>query len=293
MRFWKFLLGGLVLASVSIWLLALSGEDPKNFNIIACDVGQGDAILVTYGQVQILTDGGSNSKVLSCLEKYIPAVDRTIELVVLTNPDRDHYGGLIEVFKRYEVQTLLANSSDKSSSEYQVLKNLVGGGTTSVIYPKEGMVVRAGEIQLDILWPTDFYYTSESTPSEVKKQLGSTPLRDKPNNFSIVTYLKFGEFDTLLTGDIEEETSDIIADKIISGYSNTSFEYLKVPHHGSNNGLTKKLLDTVKPEIAVISAGKNNSYGHPRAEILDMLSKAGVQIRRTDLEGDILWKINQ
>lgn len=293
MRAWKYLLVLMFVLAITVWIIVFfQKSQTSTFRLIACDVGQGDAILVVYGTTQILMDGGPGLKVINCLEKYLPLTDRKLELVVLTNPDFDHYGGLIEVFKRYEVHTLLANSNDKSSSEYGVLKSLVGGSATTVIYPKEGMVMRSGEIQLDILWPTDFYYLAQADLDQDKKVLGSSSVQNKPNNFSIVTHLKFGEFDALLTGDIEEETSDVIADKIAKDKQNTTFEYIKVPHHGSTNGLTKKLLDTVKPQIAVISAGKNNSYGHPRAEIIDMLSKSGAKIRRTDLEGDVVIEIN-
>ena len=118
--------------------------DSKNLHLIACDVGEGDAILAVYGKTQILTDGGLGTKVLECLGKYIPALDKEIELVVLTHPDEDHYQGLIEVFKRYKVDSFLTSKATSDSQGYGLLESLVGGGGTKVIYPKDGMTLRFG-----------------------------------------------------------------------------------------------------------------------------------------------------
>lgn len=293
MKVWKYTLLILSLVAVFVWGITLTQEKKTVFKIIACDVGQGDAIIASFGDTQILTDGGPGSKVISCLEKHMPALDRTIELVVLSNPDKDHYAGLIEVFKRYEVNSLLANSFDKSGQEYQVLKNLVGGSDTEVLYPEEGMIIRLGLISLDILWPTDSYYLSDDVDKNSKKVLGASSINNNPNDMSIVTILRFEEFEALLTGDIEQKASDIVANKILTGYPNTTFEYLKVPHHGSKNGLTKTLLDVVDPDVSVISNGKDNSYGHPHESVLDLLGKSRAQIQRTDISGEIVVEVNE
>lgn len=293
MKIWKYLFFVLTIIAIFVWISVFTTKPKNVLQLVACDVGQGDAILVSFGETQILTDGGPGSKVLTCLENHMSIQDRTIELVILTNPDKDHYGGLIEVFKRYQVKSLLANSFDKSGQDFGVLKSLVGGTTTQVLYPQAGMVIRLGLISLDVLWPNDAYYSSELQNKENKKSLGALPVNDNPNNLSIVTILKFDDFEALLTGDIEEETSDVLSKKIISNYSNTTIEYLKVPHHGSTNGLTQKLLEVVKPKVAVISVGVNNSYGHPRQEILDMLGIQGVLTQRTDLNGEIIVEVNE
>lgn len=99
--------------------------------------------------------------------------------------------------------------------------------------------------------------------------------------------LRLGNFDTLLTGDIKKETSDLITDKLVTENRYKTIEYIKVPHHRSKNGLTKKLLNAVDPEIAVIPVGKN-SYGVIHIKrFLDMLSALSVRILRTDELGDV------
>lgn len=264
MKAWKYLLGFLFLAVISLWIAFFTPKS-KNFRLIACDVGQGDAILAVYGDIQVLTDGGPGETVLTCLEKYMPFWDREIELVVLTHPQLDHYGGLIEVFKRYKVNAFLTNDFDAGTQGLEALKNAVGGSGARVIYPGVGTRIRVGMIYLDILHPPD--------------GLNST----KINDYSIVTILTFRDFEALLTGDIENEIGNEIAEKGLV----KDVDYIKIPHHGSKNGLTPVLLEESRPEIAVISVGKKNSYGHPNKGVLDMLFAAGAKVFRTDELGDV------
>lgn len=300
MKIWKYFLGLLALAALTVWVAFFSLPE-ANLSVIACDVGQGDAILAQEGSYQLLIDGGKGNKVLDCLSKHLPFWDREIELVVLTHPQLDHYGGLIEVFRRYGVGTFLANSFDSTSSEYQELKKAVGENGTKIINPDENVRLRVGEIYLDVVYPTAYFLSenligySESNESNV---LGAYSTKKDPNDFSIVARLHFGEFDALLTGDIGPAVSDeVIKQFAASGVERV--EYLKVPHHGSKNGLTQGLLDASTPEIAVISVGKN-PWGHPHEEVLEILENKDIKILRTDVLGDIVvetdgesWWINE
>lgn len=237
----------------------------RSLHIIACSVGQGDAILLTQKSTQVLIDGGPNNDVLSCLSKHMPFWDKEIELVVLTHPQTDHFTGLIEVFKNYQVDYFLENETKVSTQSYQVLKKVIGGSTTSVINPYTGLRLGNSLFYLDILHP----------PSDFNSE------RDI-NDYSIVLGLYFKNFSGLFTGDIEDKYSKLAATGLI-----TKMNYLKVPHHGSKNGLTKDLLEAVSPDIAVISLGKNNRYGHPHLETLTLLNEKGIRILRTDEIGDV------
>jgi len=285
---WKQFLALLVLISVAIWLAVIYYPEPK-LHLIACDVGQGDAILAVYGKTQILVDGGPNNRVLDCLSNNLPFWDREIELVILTHPQTDHYTGLIEVFRRYTINKLLANPIDSGAQAYQVLKDVVGGSGTEVVYPTSGMVIRLGLMYLDILHPSDALISSKSiakSDSLSAKVLGTRTTAEDPNDFSIVAILTLGKFDALLTGDIGPAISDLVAEKLAVRLPLT-IEYIKVPHHGSKNGLSSYLLNASDPEIAVISAGKNNRYGHPHQEVLEMLSGYELRVLRTDEMGDV------
>lgn len=263
----------LILILFSVWLSAFSIDN--NLHIVACDVGQGDAILLQKNTTQILIDGGPNQKVLDCLGKHMPFWDKTVELVFLTHPDIDHYGGLIDVFKSYKVVNFLSNGSVSSSQEYKVLESLVGGKGIKAQTAVKGNIIRVGMIYLDILNP-------EKKLEDSKTQ----KLQDGDNNQSIVILLIYDQFKALFTGDAEQEVSDLIATRPEMGEVN----YLKVNHHGSKNGLTQKLLDATDPEIAVISSGIKNRYGHPHDEVIKILSEKDIQILRTDQVGDVVVK---
>lgn len=260
----------LAFITISIWIAVFNVNN--KLQIVACDVGQGDAILLQKNTTQILIDGGPNQKILDCLGKYMPFWDKTVELVFLTHPDIDHYGGLIDVFKNYKVVNFFSNGSVSSSQEYKVLESLVGGKGIKVQTAAKGMVIRVGMIYLEILNPLGKFET-----------LNSKFETDGDNNQSVVILLIYDQFKALFTGDAEQEVSDLIATRPEMGEVN----YLKVNHHGSKNGLTQKLLDAVSPEVAVISSGTKNRYGHPHEEIIKMLNEKRVKVLRTDSNSDI------
>ena len=274
----------MILVTVSTWLSVSFLYDP-NLHIISCDVGQGDAILIYQKNTQILVDGGPDNKIISCLGKHLPFWDRKLELVILTHPQLDHFGGLTEVFERYEVDVLFANSLDSSSQRYQLLKSKVGDKGIRVVNPTKSLKARLGKIYLDILNPPEEFLQESGAPPN-GDTLGNYTSKRDPNDFSIVTSVSFGNFDAILTGDIGPKKSEEVANTLKENY-NLDFEYIKIPHHGSKNGLSAALLEVAKPEIAVISVGKGNRYGHPNQEILDMLNQNDIKIVRTDQDGEI------
>jgi len=277
---WKNTYLGLGLALITIWM-AVFAYPEKKLHLIACDVGQGDAILAVYGTTQILIDGGATNKVIDCLGRHMPFWDRKIEIVLLTHPQLDHFGGLSEVFKRFQVERFVATSLDSGSQAYQALISMVGGSGVEVLNPTTGMVIRSGLLYLDIVWPSDDFQIAAGGVSW-SNILGAFTTKKDPNDFSVVANLRLGEFDALLTGDIGPQ----VISKIIQTGKVRDVEYIKIPHHGSKNGLTKELLNAAIPEVAVISVGKN-SFGHPHKEILDLLKEYDIQVKRTDENGDV------
>lgn len=262
-KHWKYGLLVLVLITVTVWSAVLVKSD-TSLHIVACDVGQGDGLLIFKDQTQILVDGGPGDKIQDCLQKYMPFWDRRIEMVILTNPDRDHYFGLIEVVKRYNVDLFVANAIEKEGEEYKALTDEVIARHIPISNPLTGTRMKLGDIMLDYIWPIKISDRSV-------------------NELSLVFNLKYGEFDALFTGDIVPQSLD----EVIQTGKISDTELLKVPHHGSKNGLTKELLEISTPELAVISNGDKNRYGHPHKEIIDMLSAASVRTLRTDQDGNI------
>lgn len=291
---YKLLLTILILCTAVIWIAVFTSRDQK-LRIIACDVGQGDAFLVTYGNNQILIDGGPDSSVSGCLEKHIPFWDRKIEVVILTHPQKDHYRGLVDVFEKFTVDTFIRNPIEIGTPDYLLLNNQVLLGGVRVLNPNKGLKLRLGLIYLDILWPKSDYMSQKCNLSD-KSDLSENYSKDNYyscesgidlNIFSIVAMIRFKEFEAVFTGDISPQISDLIADEFRIRH-NYDIEYIKIAHHGSKNGISKKLLDYLKPDVAVISAGKNNSYGHPHKEVIDMLTALGIEILRTDIMGDVV-----
>jgi competence protein ComEC len=274
----KYLIVPLVLCFL---FLGFTQVPDGNLHVVACNVGQGDAILIIYKNTQILTDAGPGKSVLDCLGRHTPFWDKRLELLINTHPDTDHAGGIPYVLDSYSVENFLSNSIDPGTQLYEVLKSKVGGSGIRVIDNAAAPHLKVGLIHLDILYPS----------ASEKRVLGINEggfLMEKyksdgeGNLYSVVYKLSFKNFTGLFTGDIPPEISDKLAMYSFRG----PIDYIKIPHHGSRNGLTENLLKAFEPKVAVISVGKN-SYGHPHKEVMELLEKYKVDILRTDQGNDI------
>lgn len=281
---YKPIIGFLILIILTLWLAILSTKN--DLQIIACDVGQGDAILITQNSSQILIDGGPNNNVIDCLSDHMPFWDNQIEIVILTHPQADHYKGLIKVFEEYRVNYYLFSSLNSSNQSYKVLSNLAQNKAKNIINPNKGLTIRLGLIYLDILWPSEQFLVQNNI-NYTQNVLGTSTTKKDPNIFSTVVELKYFSFSAIFTGDIGPDIADILTDNILSSH----VTLLKIPHHGSKNGLSEKLLIKLNPKLAIISVGKNQ-WGHPHKEVLDLLNKYKVNTLRTDQLGDIVISTN-
>ncbi len=267
--------------------------------VVFCDVGQGDGAYIRINnKIDMLIDGGRDGKVLSCLGRHMPFYDRTIELVLLSHPQEDHYGGLLEVVSRYKIRHFIASPVGNPAESFQSLVKKLGEKGVRIQALYAGDSVQVADARLRFMWPDSAYVRKNTTIP----QLASTSPHSAsgpydryfkessldPNNFSQVFELSQGDKSILFTGDV--------ATDILPGLSRQAIghvDILKTPHHGSKNGLSSTFLKLADPSVAVISAGKRNSYGHPSKAILDLLRAAKVQIRRTDLEGDIVYRFRR
>lgn len=281
----KYLVSILGLIASAIWL-AVSSMPSNNLRVIACDVGQGDGFLIIKGTTQILVDAGpSETKMVDCLGRYMPFWDHTIEMAILTNPDKDHYFGFISVAQRYSINLFVATPVQKEGEDYKALVDAIADHNISIANPLTGTAMKLSDIEIDFVWPRASDISTEYIASGGKSGvLGAVATTKSPNALSLVFNLKYKNFKALFTGDIEpDETETLLQTGKIS-----DVDYLKVPHHGSKNGLTKELLQASSPGVAVISVGKDNRYGHPSSEVIQMLSEAGIKTFRTDQVGDVL-----
>lgn len=248
----------------------------KRTKIVFCDVGQGDAAYIRVkNRVDILIDTGPDRKVVSCLGKHMPFYDRKIELVVLSHPQKDHYGGLSYILSRYQVGRVATyNINSNQSSFLQLLKTLKQKKIDLIIV-KAGSTIGILDTKLEFFWPMETLI----------------PLDE--NSLSLGFLFQEDRFRSLFTGDASALSLNLIISRSTQSQlvKLKNVNILKVPHHGSKNGLTIEFLRLVNPQVGVVSAGKNNPYGHPAKEILEMLRKFNIKVRRTDKEGDIVYKI--
>ena len=258
--FWLALILVLVVTALFQW--------PDNhLHLVFCDVGQGDAALISWQNTQVLVDGGPDASVLNCLGAHMPFWDRKIEMAVLTHPDADHLTGLVDVLERYDVTHLILNSAGKDSRVFRRFQKAVVSEGAVVYFPKKGDVLRFGPVEMAILWP--------ESQGQV---LGATTIEKEANETSTVFKLSFGEFDALFTGDITSREEE--------GLEIGDIEVLKVAHHGSKFSTSKSFLEKITPEAAVISVGKN-SFGHPTDEVIQRLKEQSIKLFRTDQEGEM------
>lgn len=279
-------------------------------HLVFCDVGQGDAILVTSGYNQILIDGGRGTQVLSCLEEHIPFWDRNLEMIVVTHADADHTGGLDDVLNHYNVLEVISTAFDKDTDDFAQLKQAIAVELSQGVKLKKpflGAQTRFSQgqtqkkwskqhlrpiITLTVLSPqvsqeentVENLQKSESSLSAVERFFNLESAADiNYNDLSIVLFLQIGQIKILLTGDLEVDGELALMESNLL----QDIDILKVGHHGAKTSTSDEFLTIVKPETSVISVGKTNSYGHPSLDVINSLMQFGSKVLRTDEIGTI------
>jgi len=237
------------------------------------DVGQGSSTLVQQGNAGILIDAGELDYG-STVSDYINACGiEELKYVVASHPHSDHIGGLPRVLENYEVGELLmpeiAEENLPTTRVYECLLDTVIEKEITASYCEVGDVYTLGDIKMEILGPC-----AQS---------------DDLNNMSAICKLSVGETDVMVLGDAETEELK----SVYSRGGNFESEILIMGHHGSRTSLYKDFLAEVDPIDAVISCGKNNSYGHPHKETINYLMKYDIVYWRTDYSGSLVYLIDE
>jgi competence protein ComEC len=236
------------------------------------NVGQGDGIFIESPTgTQIMLDVGPVRSVLGPLARIMSPFDRSIDAILITNPDADHIGGFVDILKNYKVGEVFESGTLTDSKTYQNLREEMKKKNIPDILVKKGMKLDiGGGAVIDILFP-DRDVSSWAT-----------------NDGSVVAKLTFGKTSVMLTGDASITTEEIILGE--NSAEARAGTVLKVGHHGSRTSTGASFVQAVAPTYALISDGKDNKYGHPHRETLDTLAQFGAKIFRTDLLGTIIMK---
>lgn len=241
----------------------------RDWKIAQCDVGQGDALVLNIGEDNgILFDAGPDPRLLTrCLRsvgvKHLP-------LVVISHGHADHYFGANGLSGKFNIGQVWSNGNTNIDAALNF-------ETTKV---RRGLRASMGELSIEILWPDESERTFQSLGGDGSPE----------NNRSVVALVTWNDSQILITGDIEPE----VQARLSREFDLSSIDILKVPHHGSRFQ-DAGFLTEVSPEIALVSVGEGNSYGHPNAELLDSLADRGVRVFRTDHDGPISvsWRFDE
>lgn len=239
------------------------------------DVGQADCTLITYNGDAVLIDAGTVSAGDTAAE-YVKGYADMIDYFVITHPHEDHMGGAADILDNIEVANIIMPDKEVDTRFYENTMQRIEEKNINVIYPEAHAVYDTGNIKITII--------DSAIPDD-----------DNLNNLSIVTRIDVGSTSIMLSGDAEVEAEMQIVENYTSILGSSLYDpsildcdLFKAGHHGSVTSNTSEFLDLITPSTVVISCGKDNSYGHPHQETLELFEQYGYEVHRTDLSGTIV-----
>lgn len=252
----------LIISNIIIFSVVSSLTPKRVLTVSYLNVGQGDSILIQspVGNLMLI-DAGSGSIILQRLSEVLPYFDRTIDVAMQSHPDRDHIGGFPDILNRFSVLAFLEPGVESKNSIDDEIDKIIVEKNIPHFLARAGQVLNlGGGAQFKVLYPDTDVSGSET------------------NEASIVGQLTYGETCFLFTGDSPSK----IEKYLVHQYGQKlKCNVLKVGHHGSKTSSDNLYLETVQPSVAVISAGKNNSYHHPSTEVIDRLNTHAISILST------------
>jgi len=274
----KILFLAIVFCIFGLWLYVNITSSPQ-FKAVFLNIGQGYSTLIFLPQGgKMLVDCGPDRTILRKLNQYLPFYDRQIDYLLVTHPDLDHYGGCIDVLRRYDVKNIFINGAKKEKDpNFLSWENYLEKEEAEVFIVERPIAYILSGARLKFFSPD---------PEFINEKTGD-------NDKSLVFKFFYNTTTIFFTADMEEK----IEKELIKKYCEDSVEnclefksdYLKVGHHGSDSSSGQEFLTAVNPHIGIISVGKNN-FGHPSLRVLRRMEREKIEIWRTDRRGDIIVK---
>ncbi len=264
----------LISLSYSAWASYQSQNVEKGSGVlkfVVLDIGQGDSLYIESPTgKQVLVDGGPNNNLARALPRVMSQYDKHVDLLVVTNPDFDHYGGFISLLDKYKVDAVLEPGTFNPYSAYTTLENKITEKQIPKMLARKGQVIDlGGGARLEVIFPD-------------RDVSGMSP-----NDGSIVMKLIYGETSVLLQGDSTAKIEQYLRGAVAS--TTLKADILKAGHHGSRTSSILGYVKVVSPKWAVISSGKNNDYSHPHKETLETMSELGIPTYNTCNNGDLIF----
>lgn len=260
------------------------------------DVGQGDCTVIELPDEKLMVIDTGPSSSSDKLQKYLKVLGINkgdiIDYLILTHTDIDHIGNAKMIIENYEIKNIYI---PKVYSNYEVKNNLNVFDfniNTSLIW--EEVCFSIANENVENLFYNEMDLVIENHQADYSLIFNS-PFSEKisdSNNYSPIMVLKYKSFKFMFVGDIDASVEQEFLNYYSSVLNNFDIDILKVSHHGSKNSTTNEFLSVVKPEKAIISCGKDNSYSHPNNETINNLTSCGAEILRTDTTSSIVVAVN-
>ncbi len=260
----------LLCVSLVLWSITLRENRNGTLTFAMLNIGQGDALFIESPTgTQVLIDGGPDNTLMRELPYVLPWYDKHLDMIIVTNPDRDHYEGFLSVLDMYSVDSFLESGTNSTTETYSLLRQKIEDKHIPRIVAKRGQIIEiGGGAYIEVLFPDRDASAMSS------------------NDGSLVARLVYGDTSVMLQGD---STSAIEHYLVSLDGGSLKSTILKAGHHGSRTSSSEEYVREVSPEWMVMSSGKQNSYGHPHKETLDTFSLLKIPALDTCAMGRIIF----